>query len=115
MSFQDDIKKWVVIDNQIKQLNDKTKELKNEKKQIETSILGYVENNNLNNATTKIMGGRLRFVETRQVSPISLNFLNQCLSECIKNDNQVKYIMEYIKNKRDVKLSKDIKRYYDKE
>lgn len=115
MSFEDNIKKWVVIDNQLKQINDKTKELKEQKNEIETSILEYVDTNNLNNATARITGGSLKFVESRQVSPISLKFLNKCLSDCIKNETQVKYIMDYIKDKREVKFSKDIKRYYEKE
>lgn len=115
MSFEDNIKKWVALDNQIKQINDKTKELKEQKNDIETNILSYVDSHNLNNATARITGGSLKFVETRQVSPITLKFLNQCLSECIKNENQVKYIMDYIRDKREVKFSKDIKRYYEKE
>jgi len=115
MSFEDNIKKWVALDNQIKQINDKTKELKEQKNNVETNILSYVDSNNLNNATARITGGSLKFVELRQVSPITLKFLNQCLSECIKNESQVKHIMDYIKDKREVKFSKDIKRYYEKE
>jgi hypothetical protein len=115
MSFEDNIKKWVSLDNQIKQINDKTKELKEQKNDIETNILSYVDSHNLNNATARITGGSLKFVETRQVSPITLKLLNQCLTECIKDESQIKYIMDYIKKKREVKFSKDIKRYYEKE
>ena len=81
MGFEENIKKWVVLDTQIKQLNDKSKELKDEKNSIETNILDYV----------------------------------QTLSECIKNPSQVEQIMNYIKDKREIKYSKDIKRYYEKE
>jgi len=115
MGFEDNIKKWVLLDTQIKQLNDKSKELKDEKNSIETNILDYVETNHLNNATAKIAGGSLKFVEIKQTSPITLKFLQQTLSECIKNPSQVDQIMNYIKDKREIKYSKDIKRYYEKE
>ena len=115
MSFEDNIKKWVLLDNQLKQFNDKTKELKEQKKTIETNILKYVDKNNLNHATAKITGGSLKFIETKHTSPISLKFLHQTLSECIKNESQVEYILNYIKEKREIKMTKDIKRYYEKE
>lgn len=115
MSFEDNIKKWVLLDNQVKQLNDKAKELKEQKNSIEENILNYVEKNNLNNATAKITGGSLKFIETKQTSPITLKFLHQCLSECIKNEKQVELILNYIKDKREIKYTKDIKRYYEKE
>jgi len=115
MSFEENIKKWVLLDNQIKQINDKTKQLKEEKNNVETSILTYVENNKLNNATARITGGSLRFIETKQTAPISVKFLHQCLSECIKNPSQVEQIVNYIKEKREIKYNKDIKRYYEKE
>ena len=115
MNFEDNIKKWVLLDNQIKQINDKTKELKEQKNNIETNILEYIETNKLSNATARITGGSLKFVDTKQVSPITLKFLHQCLTECIKNESQVEYIMNYIKDKREIKYSKDIKRYYEKE
>ncbi len=89
--------------------------MKEQKNNIETNILTYFEQNHLNNATAKITGGRLSFVETKQSAPITLKFLHQCLSECIKNPSQVEQIVNYIKDKREIKYSKDIKRYYEKE
>jgi len=115
MSFEDNIKKWVSLDNQVKQLTDKSKELKEQKNNVETNILTYIEKNNLSNATAKITGGSLKFVDIKQTSPITLKFLHKCLSECINNESQVDAILNYIKEKREIKYSKDIKRYYEKE
>jgi hypothetical protein len=109
------IKKWVLLDDQIKNVNDKVKELREQKNQLEAVILDYVEKNNLENATAKISGGKLRFVETKQTAPISLKFLEECLNECITDHSKVQYIMNYIKDKREIKYSRDIKRYFDKE
>ena len=41
-------------------------------------------------------------------------YVNKCLSEIIKNENQVKQIINYIKQKREIKVIEDIKRIYNK-
>jgi hypothetical protein len=115
MSFEDKIKKWVHLDNQLKSIHDKVKEIKNEKDTIENQIIKYVDDNQLNNATAKITGGKLKFVETKVTSPLTIKYIKQCLSNCIENEDQVEFILNYIKEHREIKHSKDIKRFYDKE
>jgi hypothetical protein len=115
MSFEDKIKKWVHLDNQLKVINDKVKEIKQERDNVEGQIIEYVDTNHLNNATAKITGGKLKFVETKQTSPLTLKYIKECLSECIETEQQVDLILNYIKDNREIKLSKDIKRTYDKE
>lgn len=115
MKFEDNIKKWVHLDNQLKLVNDKVKEIKKEKDTIEEEIIQYIDTNQLNNATAKINGGKLKFVETKQVSPLTLKYIKECLCECIENQQQVELILNYIKDNREIKYSKDIKRTYDKE
>ena len=73
-----------------------------------------METNNLNNATVQISDGRLRFVNSKQTAPITLKYIEQCLGECIGNKEQVELIINYIKEKREVKYLPDIKRYYVK-
>ena len=41
--FQENIKKWVSTDSQIKILNDKIKDIKNEKQQLGEIIFNFVE------------------------------------------------------------------------
>lgn len=69
MSFDQCIQKWVAVDNQIRLLNDKTKELKQERNNTEEVILKYVDTNGLNNAVVNISDGKLNFGQSRQVSP----------------------------------------------
>jgi hypothetical protein len=113
MSLEENIKKWVSIDNQLKTLNDKTKELREMKNNTEQTILDYVESKNMNNATVNISDGKLKFVSTKQTAPLTLKYVEECLSQCIKNEDQVKRIMEYIKETREVKYVPDIKRTYN--
>jgi len=111
MSFENNIKKWVSLDNQIKSMNDKIKNMRDEKNSTEESILEYIETNNLKNATINISDGKLRFTTTKQTPPLTLKYIEECLSKCIPNEEQVKVVMNVIKESREVKYIPDIKRY----
>ena len=111
MSFEEHIKKWVAIDNQLKTLADQTKQLRGEKNTTEETILNYAETNKLKNATINITNGKLRFVNTKQTQPLTLKYVEECLGKCISNSTQVNKIMEVIKESREVKYTADIKRY----
>jgi hypothetical protein len=111
MSFEENIKKWVALDNQLKTLNEKTKQLRDDKNNLEEGIMTYVETNKLSNATVNISDGKLRFVSSKQTAPLTLKYIEECLSKCIGNESQVTQIMKVIKESREVKYSADIKRY----
>jgi len=107
------IQEWVNYDNELKTLHENTKEIRNKKNELEDKILSFVENNKMENSVINISDGRLKFVETKQTAPLTLTFLDQCLSEVIANKSQVEQIMNYIKKKRETKLVPEIKRYYN--
>jgi ferritin len=113
MSFEQKIQQWVLVDNQIKNLQDKLKELRDQKNNISQKINEQVEMDNLTNATVKINDGQIKFIKMKETQPLTFKYLETCLSEIIKNEDQVKKIVEYIKNKRDVKYVSEIKRFYN--
>jgi len=111
MSFENQLQQWVQIDNQLKQLNDKTKELRDKRNSLEQNITNHAFSNNLSDSTVKISDGRLRFVNTKVQEPLTFKYLEKTLSEIIKNESQVKLIMEHIRQKRAVKIVPEIKRF----
>ena len=111
MSFENQIQQWVSVDNQIKQLNEKVKEMREKRNMLEQNITNYASSNNLSNATIKISDGRLKFTNTRVTEPITLKYLEKTLGEVIKNESQVQLIMEHIKQKRNIKIIPEIKRF----
>jgi len=113
MSFEQQIQQWVTIDNQLKTLNEKTKELREMKNNTEELILEYVETKKMTNATVNISDGKLKFVSTKQTAPLTLKYVEECLANCIKNEEQVNSIMNYIKESREIKYIPDIKRTYN--
>jgi predicted transcriptional regulator len=113
MSFEEQIQQWVQIDNQLKSFNEKIKELRDKKNIIFQQINNNIEEKQLNNATIKITNGQLKFVKIKETQPLTFKYLETCLSEIIKNEEQVKKIVEYIKNKRQVNYITEIKRFYN--
>ncbi len=111
MSFEGQIQQWVQIDNQLKQLNDKAKELRDKRNLLEQNITNHAFSNNLSNSTVKISDGRLKFVNTKVQEPLTFRYLEKTLSEIIKNESQVKLMMEHIREKRSVKIVPEIKRF----
>lgn len=116
MEIETSVKQWVLLDNKIKQLNDEVKNIREQKKQHEENILEFINENSNDDQTPviKISDGRLKYVETKQTSPLTLKFIEQCLSEKIGNANTVTQLMNYIKSKRESKSVPELKRYYAK-
>ena len=111
MSFENQIQQWVQLDNQLKQINEKAKELREKRNTLEQNITNYASSNNLSNATVQISDGKLKFANTKVPEPLTFKYLEKTLREVIKNESQVKLIMEHIKQKRAVKLVPEIKRF----
>ena len=107
------IQTWVELDNEIKRINEKVKDLRSRKNDVEDKIMTHVENNDMNNSFINITDGKLKFCETKQTAPLTLGFLEKCLGEVIANQGQVKQIVDYIKSKREIKIVPEIKRFYN--
>ena len=79
MSFENQIQQWVSIDNQLKQLNEKVKELRDKRNNLENNITTYASENNLSNATVKISDGRLKFTNSKIPEPLTFKYLERTL------------------------------------
>jgi hypothetical protein len=111
MSFENNIQKWVAVDNQLKSLNDKIKTLRETRNTLSSDITSYAEKNNLSNSTVNISDGKLKFVNTKVQAPLTFKFLEKTLGEVIRNEVQAKLIVDQIKDKREVKVVPEIKRF----
>lgn len=110
--FEDSVRRWVKLDDELRVMNEKIKDIREKKSLIANSIHTYTNENKLKNATINISDGRLKFVETQTSQPLTFKFLQECLEEIIPNKDSVSQIMNHIKSKRNVKCSPEIKRYF---
>ena len=112
--FQENIKGWVTIDNSIKTATEELKQMKTKRSEISDTILDYVETENLNSTTININNGSLKFGTVKQINGLTLTYVKSCLEQCISNEDDINSIMEVIKSSREVKVSSEIKRFYEK-
>lgn len=107
------IKRWVELDNKIKESADEVRDIRTEKAVINDEILEIIEEKQLEKATVNISDGKLRFVAAKHTAPLTLAYIEKCLSELITNGKQVEQIMTYIKKNRESKTTMEIKRVYN--
>ena len=107
------IKRWVELDNKIKLTSDEVRDIRTEKSVINDEILEIVEEKQLSKATVNISDGKLKFVQSKHTAPLTLAYIEKCLSNLITNGNQVEQIMTYIKKNRETKTTTEIKRVYN--
>jgi len=109
----ENVQKWVFIEGKLKEVNEKTKKMREMKTQLGKEICNYMTDNNLN-SHIEISDGELRFFEKKEYTTLSFGYVEKCLQEIIADDNQVKFIIKYLKDNRETTTSLDIKRHYNK-
>jgi len=114
-AFEEHVKLWVHVDNQLKKLNGHIKQLRDTRHQTEEAIFDYVQEKRLNNATISISDGKLRFVNAKHTAPLTLKFVEDCLRKTLRDPSEVASVMRTLKESRESKVVPDIKRYYAQE
>lgn len=113
MSVEEKIKKWVVLDNQIKQLLSQIQLLKDEKNDLTNNLIEHFDIANKKYPIINISGGKLSFIQVKQPNALSYKFLEQCFSDYFKNNTNSKLLLDYIKLNRTYSINKTIKRVYN--
>jgi hypothetical protein len=112
-TLESKIKRWVELDNKIKETSEEVRDIRTEKAVINDEIIEIVEEKQLGKATVNISDGKLKFVSSKHTAPLTLTYIEKCLSELITNGKQVEQIMAYIKKNRETKTTMEIKRVYN--
>ena len=111
MSFEENIKEWVALDNQLKLYNDKIKEIKEKRAIVSEKIVGIDDfETKLCNKSLQISDGKLKFTYTRSTTTLSFKYVEESLKKIIRNEQQVKQILKYLRDNREIKMIPEIKR-----
>ena len=111
-TFQENIKKWVSLDNRHNTMKNEIKTIRTEKNDLRDIIYSFAEQNNLEHATIELSDGHLKLQQNKYSSPLTFKFLQTCLNDCIGDEERVKQIIKYIKEKREVTETYDIRRTF---
>jgi hypothetical protein len=112
--FVENVQKWLLYEQQLKLVSDKSKQIRESKNKVTEFIIEYMEKNKLTQNKIKISDGELRVHEKKEYAPLTYAYLEECLAELIPDKEHVEYILNYLKNNRETKISKEIRRIQNK-
>lgn len=107
--FIEKIQKWAKLDTQLKIINEKIKDIRDMKNDLTDDICEYAENNNVN-AKINIGDGQLIISERKIYSPLSYAYIEECLEKIIDDEEHIEFIINYLRDNREVEIVKEIRR-----
>jgi uncharacterized protein (DUF2252 family) len=112
--FIDHVKRWVTIDTQQKLISEKTKKLRDMKNESSEYICNYMSENKADQNKISISDGELKLFERKEYSPLTFGYIEKCLAEIITDKSQTDFIIDYLKQKREIAIHQDIRRTSNK-
>lgn len=94
--FKDDVKRWVLLDDKIKQANDAIKALKKEKETIAEKMITYIKTNGIEDQQINITGGVIKLATSSSVVPMSREYIESRLAQYFKSASKAKEAVEFI-------------------
>lgn len=112
--FKNEFKKWLHLDNQIRNGNAQIKELRQKKDTISQQICNYMKTHDMQNKKIETADSKIEFCEKKEYATLSFGFLEKHLGDIIPDPDHVEYILTYLKGKRDMRIKPDLKRIFNK-
>lgn len=110
LTLEQCFQKWVLVDNQLQILQEKTKTMREWKKKLTEKIVEDMNKKGIENKVISISDSELSLQEKKEYSSLSFGFIEDCLHEIITDDEKVGYIIDYLREHREIKTVKEIRR-----
>jgi len=105
------IKQWIDLDEEIKNLQRQLKEKRNEKKQNTETLVGIMRDNEIDCFDLDSNGNKLIYTKRKVKQSLSKKHLMTCLMQYFKEDTQqAKNVSNFILNNRAEKIKENIRR-----
>jgi hypothetical protein len=92
--FRKNVLKWITLDDTLRELRGKVKEITNEKKQYEEFVLSFLEN--VDEKSIEIKDGKLSRNVSKTKSPLKKELIFKSLSEITNDPVKAKTMTEHI-------------------
>jgi hypothetical protein len=112
--FVENVKKWVLCDQQLKIIKEKSDKIRDTKHVLGSAICTYMDENNLLQNEIEITDGKLKIYEKKEYSPLTFSYIEQSLAKIIPDKSHVQFIIQYLKDNREIKTTTDLKSIYKK-
>ena len=110
--LQEQVKSWVTMDNNIRDMTDRIRSIKDDKSDVQGQITDYIKDHSMENSIIRTSDSDIRFTVTRTAAPLTFRHLHTCLTELIGDEEKVQRMISYIKEKRVIKQNMDMKRTF---
>ena len=107
-SLTNNIKTFLLVDDQIRLLHEQLKELKRQKNDAQDNIMAAMIEKKWQNLTIDVGKHEMSMVEKKHYSTMSFSYLEKSLTELIPDKSQVAYVIKYLKDNREVKTNHEI-------
>jgi hypothetical protein len=108
--FVENVQKWVLYDQQLKSIQEKTKTMRLAKRELSDSICKYMIENGLEKNKIKLSNGEMRIGEKKEYSTLTFSYIEECLAKIIPEKDHVDFIIEYLKSHREIKTVQELQR-----
>ena len=98
-AFRDNVLKWVEIDDDIRSIRAKVKELNDEKKQFEEQIISYLTK--VDEESIIIKDGKLSKSISKTQAPLKKEVIHKSLTELVGDSTKAMAMTEHIINNRE--------------
>ena len=109
-TFVENVQKWLLYEQQLKLVTDKAKQIRESKSTTAEAICNYMETHGLTHNKIKITDGELKICEKKEYSPLTFGYLEECLAKIITEKESVEFIMDYLKQNRETKITREIRK-----
>jgi hypothetical protein len=110
LSLEKCVQKWILIDNQLQILQEKTKTLREWKKKLNDNIIESMTEKKIDHKILSIPNGELSVQEKREFSSLSFGYIEECLQDIIQDEEKVQTIIDYLRDHREIKSIREIRR-----
>ena len=114
MSFEDNVRQWTILDTKIRLANTQLREMRTARDNLSKSVCDHMKQTGIDKRKIEIADSKIEVSEKKEYSSLTLGYLEKCLSAIIQEQESVKHILQYIKDKREIKKSVELKRTFNK-
>ena len=105
------VQEYSVIEEELEELSSKIKILRERKHELQTKIIQTMKDSNLENRTLK-QGSHHFYIGTRkQYSSLTFSYLETIFEKTIPDKANRCFLLEYLKENREVKTVDELKKY----
>jgi len=104
------VQKWVVLDSQLKMINERTKQIREMKHRITDEICETMISQNYQDKPIQISDGYLKIYEKKEYPPLTYGYVEDTLDKVIKNKDHVSQIIKLLKDNREITTTYDIRK-----